>query len=703
MQRSECNEPVHPHEPRPHPDDSGLSPNAPPDAIDSRPSRSPTNGAEGPWPYPLDARLRRRSTKRLLAAMAAHGRAPIRNPDLVQATAIPRSDVSKIVHLLAAHGLATIEPDPRCQRRRLYRLTDLGHLCAIDGRPPGPATADTPQPPHHGPCLPGRDCNTRLARPATHAILAVIDRVTAPCITPHALTQTSHTSPARASGILESLACDGFLAPEGPSSESRARIYRLTPLGQGWLGDGAPPLDDGQQQGTSHLDSTDAVHLIAALREWPTNPATTTIIQQHTRCSRSTVTGTLQLLIHRGLIASQTTRRNRLQHVRPTTTGQSWLVSHATSAMRDGNSHRVEATQRNRVVAAIMSDLSASPPAWPTEMPATRELAHRYQTSDATVRDAEKVPEQHGVLVRVPAGLRSRVHRIVRPITTMPSAHATGRSGEAPTVPHPQVPTSPVDGSPARQAEADRNARYPNPAEPSTHRAIQPVPAPLVAGLHAPLPALHRDIRALIAFGPPHVPITEAEVADRHGADPSVILEAMTVFAGLGAVTQADHPTLGMPRWLRRPSWTMPASGLAFRAMVIELARRVDTGWYQWTGLNGATYQRPFPTMHELTQQFRTSQRAACQAIAVLHQLTYLRAVAVVPANLDSVAGHQLLQRHHDASLVIDAQQLQVACDAMPHRWFHHHQFYEVPAPPPRGRLDELVPNDVGGQDPWAS
>jgi hypothetical protein len=214
---------------------------------------------------------------------------------------------------------------------------------------------------------------------------------------------------------------------------------------------------------------------------------------------------------------------------------------------------------------------------------------------------------------------------------------------------------------------------------------------------------LHRGIRALIAFGLPHVPITAAEVADRHGADPGTILNAMAVFVELGAVTQADHPTLGIPRWLRKPSWTIPASGLAFRAMVIELARRIDTGWYQWTGLNGATYQRLFPTLHELTQQFHTSQRAACQAIAVLHRLTYVRASAVAPPNLDSVAGHQLLQRHQDTALIIDSQQLQVACDAMPHRWFHHRQFSEVPAPQGTSGTDELLLDDLDGRDPWAS
>lgn len=566
--------------------------------------------------------------------MAIHGHAPIRNPQLVHATAIPQSAVSKIVHLLANQGLATIEPDPRNHRRRLYRLTDLGHSCAIAGPPSTPTTPAIQQPPHHGPCPPGRDCDVRLARPATQAILTAIDRVTAPCITPHALTQDGRTSQTRASAILEAFARDGYLAQTDTSNTSSTRVYRLTPLGQGCLDDAIHRLHHGQQPGMNTLNSTEINNLIEAFSEWLTNPATTTTIQQLTRSSHSTVTNTLQLLIHRGLITSETTQRNRLQRVRPTSTGQSWLARHATSDTRDDNARRVEAPQRDRVAAAIMADLSASPPAWPAEIPSARELACRYRTSDSTVRDAEKLLAHHGLLV-----------------------HHDGRDS-------------------AQSSFAFSSA---------------------------PLPTWFRHVRSLIAFGPPTIPITSAEIADQHDADHNGILDTILVFAELGAVTRTDHPTLGIPRWSRSPAWAMPASGVAFRTMVTELARRIDTGWYRWTGLDGATYQRPFPTLHELTQQFHTSQHAACQAIGILHQLTYLRAAAIIPPNLDSVTGRQLLARHQDASLVIDAQQLTCALDAMPDRWIYYGQLSEVSPPRGNGSRGEQVKDDVEGRDPWAS
>src|SRR5207248_1921628 len=63
----------------------------------------------------------------------------------------------------------------------------------------------------------------------------------------------------------------------------------------------------------------------------------------------------------------------------------------------------------------------------------------------------------------------------------------------------------------------------------------------------------------------------------------------------------------------------------AVRAIALELIRRCDSGWYRWTGLDGQTYERPFPPRTQIMAEFRCSQSTAQAVCRHLVRLGYLR------------------------------------------------------------------------------
>ncbi len=663
-----------------------------------------------PWPHPLDKRLTRSSTLLVLAAMAAAPHSPQRNTDLVRDTQMQRQDIGKTVRLLTEHGLARIEGDPGDGRARLYSLTDRGYACATSDPltftlPPAATTDDsltdsTPgatPPPHLGSCPARRDCDQWLSRPSTVHILCAISEATADRFTTGELAQTCKVSHSHTVAVLYFMAQHDIVVREFNPSDGRAPTYRLTSIGHAWVHGTLESFPNGLQPGCNELSVSGIHEVVMTLRAQTQGFVSATAIQQVTQYAHRTVGAALTVLIHRGLITyERDTTRGRPRRWKLTTPGHAWLARRTPKETRQRarRHHPAVAAQRERVVAAMIADLSTPPPLWSGWMPSAIQLAQRYRVSTPTIRSAQKILETDGLITRgrAPRGHSSNTWAY-KIIDTGPIEPTNQRSDERhhglvarrhSTPRHPLGPA--LDSTTTTSPSDDQTRETPDPDSPvdqpehmmqpgcsrhdqtaqgdSPERRQPSPPCDNDAGLP---PTMFRNLRRLIAFGAA-AQMRSTHLAVLYDVDVATITDCMHVFETLGAVTR-EMSANGIPCWSPNPSWTLRATGAAVRRMIVEVARRIETGWYRWVGLDGAIYQRPFPTLGELARQFRSTKQAARQVVAELHHLTYVRADTATPPNLDSATGHELLQQCADASLVINAEELRAALDAMPRSW----------------------------------
>jgi hypothetical protein len=173
---------------------------------------------------------------------------------------------------------------------------------------------------------------------------------------------------------------------------------------------------------------------------------------------------------------------------------------------------------------------------------------------------------------------------------------------------------------------------------------------------------LYAGLRWLLTFASNDVLPATTVIAEHFDLDQDRLAEAMNILGTAGAIN-TQHQADGDAISIREPGWALSTHDPVIRAIVIELARRIDTGWYIWTGLDGHTYRRPFPTAEDIAFQFHVDRAIACQSIMHLHRLGFHRAAGLTPRRLLTAETKCLLALWGDHYALADPQELREAID----------------------------------------
>lgn len=143
--------------------------------------------------------------------------------------------------------------------------------------------------------------------------------------------------------------------------------------------------------------------------------------------------------------------------------------------------------------------------------------------------------------------------------------------------------------------------------------------------------ALAATLRVLITSGQMGWLPTRRQIAATYHVANDTVGEALQLLAVDGLVVKIRPEGAGAWRWVLageldfRLGTDRRSHEPAVRAIALELIRRCDTGWYRWTGLDGQTYERPFPSRMQITAEFRCSKSTAQAVCFHLERLGYLR------------------------------------------------------------------------------
>lgn len=143
--------------------------------------------------------------------------------------------------------------------------------------------------------------------------------------------------------------------------------------------------------------------------------------------------------------------------------------------------------------------------------------------------------------------------------------------------------------------------------------------------------ALATTLRVLITSGQIHKLPTRRQIATTYHVDYNTAGQALQQLAEDGLAVKIRPEGAGAWRWVLateidlRLDKDRRSLKPAVRAIALELIRRCDTGWYRWIGLDGQTYERPFPSRNQIMAEFRCSQSTAQAVCLHLVRLGYLR------------------------------------------------------------------------------
>jgi DNA-binding MarR family transcriptional regulator len=699
--------------------------------------------AENPWPVVDDPMLFRSTTFRVLVAMAASPRKKHRRTELADATGMQPQDVSKILRVLADHGLTVAQQDPAKRTIRLHQLTKLGRACAAHRpdrtRPrqvdPAHATVEAAvrSLPHRGTCSPNQDCDLLLLRLRTYRFVVAMARTSRPAFSLRQITAMPELSAIPEHTVarcMRILARRRLAVRESDSGNRRIAVYRLTFGGYVWADQQLPQLDEPARLPDGKRCWPDLRTIAVALVLNSSTSLTNAALARMTGLKTGNFWLVRQLLVHRGLAHwndATAPRRSHNRRVRLTEAGHAWATHDIESILacsRERSPRRTRlATARDRVVCGVLEDLANPHTVWTDWLPPMTTLAARYSVSEPTVASAMKELCDRGVIRwQQPARGRVWAYAIIRPnqatrVTSRPLLHgiaasSTGRSVNLYRERDTHESRSYHRASRLTLAQLLDPVRsdYTDPAsawhtdEPSTCDLVVHfgVPAPSLpcvlreylahevrnAGSLTHKPArsdrsawhvperpptwsdpalltstqLYAGLRWLLAFASSDVLPATATIADQYDLDHDQLAQAMNIFATAGAVGP-QHQADGAETWTRRPGWALSTRDPVIRAIVIEMARRVDTGWYLWTGLDGETYSRPFPSADDVAEQFHVGRVIACQAIMHLHRLGFLWAVSLPPRRFVGIETKCLLTSWGGHYALADPNELREAID----------------------------------------
>jgi DNA-binding GntR family transcriptional regulator len=143
--------------------------------------------------------------------------------------------------------------------------------------------------------------------------------------------------------------------------------------------------------------------------------------------------------------------------------------------------------------------------------------------------------------------------------------------------------------------------------------------------------ALAATLRVLITSRQMRRLPTRRRIAATYRVGIDTVGEALQLLAVEGFVVKIRPEGVGGWRWVLAGEIDFGldkdqrSQEPAVRAIALELIRRCDTGWYRWTGVDGHSYERPFPSRTQIMAAFRCSQSTAQAVIFHLVRLGYVR------------------------------------------------------------------------------